>query len=267
MRNLADFQSKDPRKIDTLLEVMAILRDRESGCPWDVEQDFHSIASYTIEEAYEVADAISRNDKTDLREELGDLLFQTVFHAQMAEEEKSFTFADIVETITTKMIRRHPHVFDDNEDRTSDEQTIAWEALKAEERAAKGKTGLLDDIPLGLPGLTRAVKLQKRAARIGFDWPDIDGVLKKIQEESLELSQAIDDRDQDHIEDEFGDLLFALANLSRHLKIDPEKALRRTNEKFTRRFAYVEENYNAQGESTPSLDEMEQWWQKAKQEE
>lgn len=254
----------DPRNIDTLLEVMSRLRDPKTGCPWDLEQDYASIAPYTIEEAYEVEDAIARGDINDLRDELGDLLFQTVFQGQIAKEKNDFDFGDIVAAITQKMIRRHPHIFATGDERSADEQTQAWEAMKAKERAAKGSTGLLDDVPVGLPGLTRAVKLQKRAAQIGFDWPNAHQVLDKIAEETGELVDAMASKDSDSIEDEFGDLLFVMANLSRHLKVDPEKALRRANDKFKRRFAHVEEKYNQSEGVRPTLDQMEEWWQEAK---
>ncbi|MEL6112591.1 MAG: nucleoside triphosphate pyrophosphohydrolase [Pseudomonadota bacterium] len=257
-----DPQHQDPKNIRTLLTVMARLRG-PGGCPWDVEQTFDTIAPFTIEEAYEVADAIARNDLADLKEELGDLLFQTVFHAQMASEADAFTFDDVVEAVTTKMIRRHPHVFGDDKTWTQEEQGRAWEEMKAAERAAKGKTSLLDDVPFGLPALTRAVKLQKRAARIGFDWPSAREVLHKINEETKELADAVDQDDPDAIEDEFGDLLFVLANLSRHLKIDPEHALRRANEKFSRRFRAVETRHNG-AEEKPDLETMEAWWVDAK---
>jgi len=258
--------SDDARKIDALLEVMARLRSPEGGCPWDLEQDFRTIAPYTIEEAYEVADAIERSDMKGLKEELGDLLFQSVFHAQMAKEEGLFTFGDVAQEIADKMIRRHPHVFGDVDMRSAQEQTDAWEVQKAEERKAKGKDGLLDDVPAGLPGLTRAVKLQKRAGRVGFDWPDARSVLDKIAEETEELNEAMDSGDKAHIEEEFGDLLFVLANLSRHLDIDPESALRRANEKFIRRFKHIEKTFAARSESLAdaSLDEMEAVWDEAK---
>ncbi|MEM1192826.1 MAG: nucleoside triphosphate pyrophosphohydrolase [Pseudomonadota bacterium] len=258
-------QDANPRDIRTLLSVMAQLRAPD-GCPWDVEQTFDTIAPFTIEEAYEVADAIARNDLNDLKEELGDLLFQTVFHAQMASEGQAFSFDDVVETVTTKMIRRHPHVFGNADPRNQAEQGAAWEEIKAQERAAKGRTSLLDDVPFGLPALTRAVKLQKRAANIGFDWPTPADVLNKLREETEELTDAMASRDADQIEDEFGDLLFVLANLSRHLKIDPEHALRRANEKFSRRFRHVETRHNA-AEDAPSLETMEEWWVEAKAQE
>jgi len=245
---------------------MARLRSPEGGCPWDLEQDFRTIAPYTIEEAYEVADAIERGDMKGLKEELGDLLFQSVFHAQMAKEEGLFTFGDIAQEIADKMIRRHPHVFGDVDMRSAQEQTDAWEVQKAEERKAKGKDGLLDDVPSGLPGLTRAVKLQKRAGRVGFDWPDARSVLDKIAEETEELNEAMESGDKAHIEEEFGDLLFVLANLSRHLDIDPESALRRANEKFIRRFRHIEKTFLDRGESLKdaSLDAMEAVWDEAK---
>lgn len=255
------------RRIDALLDVMARLRDPDAGCPWDVKQSFRTIAPYTVEEAYEVADAIERDDMAALKDELGDLLFQTVFHAQMAREAGLFDFNDVVESITAKMIRRHPHVFADADLRTAEEQTRVWEEQKAEERAAKGHASLLDDVPAGLPGLTRAVKLQKRAARIGFDWTKAKDVLAKIEEETRELVEAVEDAAQEKIEDEFGDLLFVLANLSRHLKVDPEAALRRTNEKFIRRFRHIERAFAAVGRdlADASLEEMETLWRKAKE--
>lgn len=253
-------------RISDLLEVMARLRNPDGGCPWDLEQDFRTIAPYTVEEAYEVADAIEREDMGALKDELGDLLFQAVFHAQMAKEADLFDFDDVVAAITDKMIRRHPHVFADADFRTSDEQTDAWEQQKAEERAAKGEESLLADVPVGLPGLTRAVKLQKRAARVGFDWTNAKDVLDKITEETRELAEAVETTDDNKIEDEFGDLLFVLANLSRHLDVDPEAALRRANEKFTRRFKFIETSLKeAQRDiKTASLDEMEALWRQAK---
>ncbi len=253
------------RAIDELLSLMAALRTPGTGCPWDLEQDFRTIAPYTIEEAYEVADAIERGDMAELKDELGDLLFQTVFHARMAEEQGAFTFEDVAHAITEKMKSRHPHVFGGANARNADEQTRQWEAQKAQERAAKGKGGLLDDVPVALPGLTRAVKLQKRAARIGFDWKNPRDVLEKISEETAELVEVIDSGDPDRIEDEFGDLLFVIANLSRHLNVDPEAALRRAIEKFSRRFRHIEKRLIVQerlGEA--SLEEMEELWVEAK---
>jgi MazG family protein len=255
--------NKAARAIMALVEVMARLRSPKDGCPWDLEQTFRTIAPYTIEEAYEVADAIERDDMAALKDELGDLLFQAVFHARMAEEESLFDFADVAQGIADKMVRRHPHVFGDAETRNAEEQTDAWERQKADERAAKGHQSLLDDVPVGLPGLARAVKLQKRAARVGFDWTNAEDVLAKISEESAELAEAMDTSDADKVEDEFGDLLFVLANLSRHLKVDPEAALRRANEKFIRRFQHIE---NTLGDeiADASLDRMEALWTEAK---
>lgn len=250
-------------EMEGLIDLMAALRTPGTGCPWDLEQDFRSIAPYTVEEAYEVADAIERGDLADLKDELGDLLFQTVFHARMAEEAGVFAFADVARAITEKMRRRHPHVFGAAEVRTADEQTAAWEEQKAAEREAKGASSILDDVPLGLPGLTRAVKLQKRAARVGFDWTNPRDVLDKIAEETEELVAVIDKGDRDAIEDEYGDLLFVMANLSRHLDIDPEAALRRANEKFRRRFRHIEETLGGRlGEA--GLEEMETLWVEAK---
>ena len=251
--------------IEELLALMAALRTPGTGCPWDLEQDFRTIAPYTIEEAYEVADAIERGDLAELKGELGDLLFQTVFHARMAEEEGAFNFEDVARAITEKMRVRHPHVFGEADARDAEEQTRQWETQKAEERAAKGKSGLLDDVPVALPGLTRAVKLQKRAARIGFDWKNPRDVLGKITEETGELVDVIDGGDADRIEDEFGDLLFVIANLSRHLGVDPEAALRRANEKFSRRFRHIEQRLSAEGRlGAASLEEMEALWVDAK---
>jgi MazG family protein len=252
-----------------LLAIMARLRSPDGGCPWDLEQNFRTIAPYTVEEAYEVADAIERDDMTALKDELGDLLFQVVFHARMAEERRAFAFADVAAAIADKMERRHPHVFGDASVRTAAEQTGAWETQKAEERAAKGSGSLLDDVPLGLPGLTRAVKLQKRAARVGFDWTQAESVIAKIHEEIDELMEASRAGDRDAVEDEFGDLLFVLANLSRHIDVDPEEALRRTNEKFSRRFRYIESELAAAGRDIgkTSLEEMEELWTEAKKQE
>ncbi len=259
---------ENTRDISALLQIMANLRDPNGGCPWDVEQDYRSISPYTIEEAYEVADAIDRNDMRDLQDELGDLLLQVVFHAQMAAEEGDFTFDDVVQSICDKMIRRHPHVYEKADGRDSDEQTVAWEEIKAAERASKGKdkARLLDDVPVGLPAMTRAIKLQKRAARVGFDWPHASDVIAKINEEAEELAEMIPTGNQDRIEDEFGDLMFTLANLSRHLKVDPENALRRTNEKFRKRFMEIENHVDASNRefSDYSLEELEAIWQAAK---
>lgn len=258
-----------PRAIEDLLAIMARLRSPEGGCPWDLEQTFRTIAPYTIEEAYEVADAIERDDMEALKEELGDLLFQAVFHARMAEERGAFDFAGVVDAICDKMIRRHPHVFEAPDGRDADAQTAAWEDQKADERRAKGAASLLDDVPVALPGLTRALKLQKRAARVGFDWTNVEDVLAKLEEEVRELEAAARTKDADAIEDEFGDLLFVIANVARHLKVDPEAALRRTNEKFARRFRHIEARLAAAGRdpADASLDEMEALWTEAKRRE
>lgn len=236
--------------IERLLEIMRRLRDPESGCPWDIEQDFATIAPYTIEEAYEVADAIERNAYDELKGELGDLLFQSVFHAQMAEEAGHFTFQDVVRTMSDKMVDRHPHVFgDESRDKSAEQQTLDWETIKAAERAGKEQKGALDGVAANLPALLRAHKLQKRAARVGFDWPDASHVLAKITEEAAELEEARNSKDADALEDEFGDLLFVMVNLGRHLGIEPEAALRRTNAKFTRRFEQVEARLAARGKT------------------
>ncbi len=252
--------------IERLIELMRRLREPEHGCPWDQVQTFKTIAPYTIEEAYEVADAIEREAMDELPDELGDLLLQVVYHAQMAAEAEDFSWDDVVRAITDKMIRRHPHVFGDWA--TEDFVAGSWEKLKAEERAAKGEVrgSALDGVPAGLPGMTRAVKLQKRAARVGFDWPNIGGVIDKIQEESAELAEAAASGDEDAIEDEYADLLFVMANLARHLKIDPEKALRRVNAKFERRFRGVEAAILAEGRriEDASLDEMDTHWNRIK---
>jgi tetrapyrrole methylase family protein/MazG family protein/ATP diphosphatase len=252
--------------IERLIEVMARLRSPDGGCPWDIEQTFRTIAPYTIEEAYEVADAVSRDDLSALREELGDLLFQVVFHARMAEEAGIFRFDDVVDAIVAKMEARHPHVFGEAKLRTADEQTLAWESHKAAERSNKGAASLLDDVPLALPGMTRAVKLQRRAARVGFDWTDARDVLDKLHEEIEELAEAAKSEDADAIEDEFGDLLFVMANLSRHLKVDPEAAVRRTNEKFARRFRHIERRLAGEGRdiAKTALADMEELWTEAK---
>ena len=255
------------RSIDRLLQIMARLRDPVSGCPWDKEQTFATIAPYTIEEAYEVADAIQRSDIGDLKDELGDLLLQVVFHARIAEEAGQFTFEDVAKSISDKMIRRHPHVFGEHAYGSAAEQTEGWEAIKAGERAAKGKdTGVLGDVPVGLPALLRAVKLTKRAARVGFDWPDATAVIEKLQEEVAELEVEIAAGEKDKAREELGDLLFVCANLARKLGADPEDALRSANAKFARRFGFIEGRRAAQGR-TPSdatLDEMEAIWVEAK---
>ncbi|GGG93387.1 nucleoside triphosphate pyrophosphohydrolase [Glycocaulis albus] len=253
--------------LDRLLAIMARLRDPQTGCPWDVEQDFASIAPYTIEEAYEVADAIARADMADLKSELGDLLFQVVFHSQMASESGHFTFDDVAEAIAGKMERRHPHVFGDGDMRDAQGQTIAWEAQKAQERAARNPdSSALADIPLALPALLRALKLTKRAARVGFDWPDAARVLDKFEEEARELREAIAAQDTANIKEEVGDLLFVCANLARKLDVDPEEALRAANAKFERRFRAVETRMEAAGNPVgqASLDEMEAEWGEVK---
>ena len=228
--------------MDRLLEIMRALRDPECGCPWDIEQDFSTIAPYTIEEAYEVADAIEQKNWGELKSELGDLLLQTVYHTQMATEEGFFSFDDVVNAISDKMVARHPHVFgSESRNKTADQQVNDWERIKAAERASKAQKGVLDDVALSLPALTRALKLQKRAARVGFDWPEISSVIDKIAEETKELVEAQTQKDADHMKEEFGDLLFVLVNLGRHMQIDAEEALRGANAKFTRRFKYIEE--------------------------
>lgn len=260
--------SDDQAPIDQLLAIMTRLRSRDGGCPWDLEQTFETIAPYTIEEAYEVRDAIQRGDRTALKDELGDLLFQVVFHAQMAAEEDAFTFDDVVAAICDKMIRRHPHVFGDSDIASAEAQTEAWERQKAAERAAKadGDGSVLDDVPPALPALQRAEKLQKRAARVGFDWPDIAPVLAKLDEERAELAEATAGGDRDRMADEMGDVLFAVTNLARHLGLDPEESLRQTNDKFTRRFKYIESILKQNNEPIEgaSLERMEALWQDAK---
>ena len=245
-----------------LLALMARLRDRDGGCPWDAEQSFATIAPYTIEEAYEVADAIARGDRSDLREELGDLLFQVVFHARIAEEEGAFAFADVAEAITRKMVARHPHVFGD----ATAHDAARWEDMKASERAAKAKGGLLDDVPLALPALLRAAKLQKRAARIGFDWPDLLPVLDKLEEEIGELKAEIAaGSPKDRLEDELGDVLFVIANIGRHLGVEAETALRSTNAKFERRFRHIEARLAERGlDGRQPLDLLDALWDEAK---
>lgn len=270
---------KPSRDISRLLEIMTALRTPVTGCPWDLEQNFESIAPYTLEEAYEVADAISRDDLVDLRDELGDLLLQVVFHARMAEEQGAFDFGGVVQAITEKMIRRHPHVFGNDEARGAGMAKGMWEKIKAQEKAEKraarlaaGRepedhgTGYLDGVPVAHPALTRALKLQQKAAVVGFDWKEARPILDKIEEEIGELKQAIGDGETAAVEDEFGDVLFALVNFGRHLKIDPEKALRGTNEKFRTRLHAVQRALEANGSSLEeaSLDEMETLWQQAK---
>jgi len=246
---------------------MRQLRDPDNGCPWDIEQDFTSIAPYTIEEAYEVSDAITRDNMSDLRDELGDLLLQTVFHAQMADELGEFDFADVVQSVCDKMTRRHPHVFADSKIEDAAAQTGAWEKQKASERRSKGSQGVLSDIPIALPATMRALKLQERAARVGFDWPDVKPVFDKLQEEVIELQDELNGTDnQTNIESEIGDILFVCINLARKLNVSPEIALTRTNKKFTSRFEHIEAILKSKGKTpeTSNLQEMEQLWQQAK---
>lgn len=253
-----------------LLEIMRRLRDPETGCPWDIEQDFTTIAPYTIEEAYEVADAIERQDWSDLKGELGDLLLQTVYHTQMGAERGLFDFNSVTNQIADKMVARHPHVFGDaSRNKSAEQQTKDWETIKAAERTARGTSGALDDVAVGLPALLRAVKLQKRAARVGFDWPETTQVLEKLQEEANELVEADQAQDPDARFEEFGDFLFVVANLARHLDIDPEAALRSANEKFRRRFKAIERKLWQSGSSPEqsSLAEMDALWDAVKLEE
>ena len=258
----------DPKGgMDRLLEIMRALRDPETGCPWDIEQTFATIAPYTIEEAYEVSDAIEREAWDELKGELGDLLFQSVFHAQMAEEAGLFSFNDVADTMSDKMVLRHPHVFgDESRDKSAEQQTKDWEAIKAAERAGKAQKGTLEGVAVGLPALLRALKLQNRAARVGFDWPDASHVLDKIVEESRELVEARDQLSQAEVEEEFGDLLFVMANLARHMGVDPEGALRAANAKFTKRFEGVEAKLAALGKrpEDSDLEEMDALWDAVK---
>lgn len=252
--------------IDKLIEVMAALRDPYKGCPWDLEQNFATIAPYTIEEAYEVADAIERGELDELRDELGDLLFQVAFHARLAEEQGAFNFDDVVTAIVEKMIRRHPHVFSDEQVADAEAQTRAWEQLKAKERREKSQHSLLDGVALGLPALVRSEKLQRRAARAGFDWPEINPVLDKIHEEIEEVRAELDGDDHQALQEEIGDLLFACVNLARHAGVEAEQALRSANSKFVRRFHYVEETLRAEGSSVEEaqLAHMDALWDEAK---
>jgi nucleoside triphosphate diphosphatase len=268
-RPTADTLPKEP--MARLLAVMAWLRDRQHGCPWDIDQTFRTIAPYTIEEAYEVADAIERDDMPALKEELGDLLLQVVYHAQIAQEAKAFGFAEVAAAIADKMVDRHPHVFADARIDTAEAQTVSWEARKAAERAAKQTVepaGALSGVARALPALLRAEKIQKRAARVGFDWKETAPVIDKIEEELGELRAEITAGtvDQARLTDELGDVLFAVANLARHCKVDPEAALRATNDKFERRFGYIERRLAEQGRkpAEATLVEMETLWQEAK---
>jgi nucleoside triphosphate diphosphatase len=270
---------KPSRDISRLIEVMAALRTPVTGCPWDLEQNFATIAPYTIEEAYEVADAIARGDLDDLRDELGDLLLQVVYHARMAEEQNAFAFGDVVEGVTRKMIRRHPHVFgDENGVVTSGHVAENWDRIKAEEKAERAARrppeevshkSLLSNVKAGQPALTRAMELQRKASTVGFDWNDPRAVLRKIREEADEIEAALDRGDAEELAAETGDLLFALVNLARHVGADPESALRGTNAKFERRFAYIERALAAKGRSLEqaSLEEMDALWNEAKGEE
>lgn len=281
--------------LQRLLEIMAALRTPGTGCPWDLEQTFETIAPYTIEEAYEVADAISRRDLADLKDELGDLLLQVVYHARIAEEAGAFQFADVAEAVNAKMIRRHPHVFGSAEERAGGAQPDFWRRIKAEERASKAAerarlssvleaassahgSHLLSDVPVGLPSLTRAIKLQDKAAKVGFDWPDLAPVFAKMREEIAELEEVVfsnaasdspassgrlpGGESDEAMEEEIGDMLFVMANIARHLKLDPETALRKANDKFTRRFAYIEQRLAATGKTPDqsSLEEMDALW-------
>ena len=268
------------RDISRLIEIMAALRTPVTGCPWDLEQDFATIAPYTIEEAYEVVDAIARGDLDDLREELGDLLLQVVYHDQMASEQNAFDFGDVVEGITGKMIRRHPHVFaDKNGNLASSHVKEVWDRIKAEEKAeraarrppedAPSHKSLLSGVKAGQPALTRAMELQRKASTVGFDWNDPRAVLQKIREEADEIEAALDRNDKQELTEEAGDLRFALVNLARHVDADPEAALRATNAKFERRFAYIERALQAQGRTLEdaSLAEMDALWNAAKGEE
>ena len=262
-----------PAAIARLIEVMARLRDRETGCGWDLVQDFATIAPYTIEEAYEVEDAIARGSPATLMDELGDLLFQVVYHARMAEERGWFAFGDVAGAIADKMVRRHPHVFGTEQARTAEQQTAAWEEQKAAERAGRAEAGTLAGLPPNLPALTRAAKLTRRAGRVGFDWPDAASVLDKLEEEAAELRAELKDIEQapdpTALRDEVGDLLFVLANLARKLDLDPEDCLRGANRKFERRFGFVEQALIIEGK-TPheaSLERMEELWREAKRHE
>lgn len=258
-----------------LLEVMARLRDPDNGCPWDKQQTFKSILPYTLEEVYEVADAIDHNDMASLREELGDLLFQIVFYAQMAKEAGEFEFADVAAEIGDKLIKRHPHVFSDAEIESAEAQTQAWEKHKEHERQAKAadqnrNPSVLDNVPLAIPGLMRSVKLQRRAARLGFDWPSVEPVLEKIEEELAEVREVlVEGGDADKLTHEIGDLLFACTNLARHVEVDPEVAMRGINHRFESRFRRVEELATQQNQqlSEMSLEEMDKLWDQAKAEE
>jgi MazG family protein len=254
--------------IDRLLAIMVRLRDPARGCPWDLQQDFRSIAPHTLEEAYEVADAIERSDLQSLRDELGDLLFQVVFHAQLAGEQGAFVFDDVVDSICDKLTRRHPHVFGDSIVTDAADQTRKWEAMKRKERSAAGSDGALADVPLALPALTRARKLGARAGDAGFDWPDAAGPRAKIDEELAELDHALADGDAARREAELGDLLFSIVNLARHVEVDPETALRHANERFARRYRHLEQALGRLGQpaDTAAPDLLDRLWDAAKAE-
>jgi len=255
-------------QLDRIIDIMRRLRDPETGCPWDVEQDFSTIAPYTIEEAYEVADAVQRGNTDDIRDELGDLLLQVVFQSRIAEEAGLFTLADVARSISDKMVDRHPHVFGDEDRPQVEEQSGRWEAIKAAERASRGKTGVLDDVAAGLPPMLRAMKLQKRAARVGFDWTQMDDIIAKLHEETDELRSEVtrEQVNQDRVIDEVGDVLFVAVNLARRAGVDPETALMGCNSKFEQRFRYIENESEKNGNSIQdmSLDQMEALWQQAK---
>ena len=261
-----DKSNNSSNRIEDLLSIMARLRDPESGCPWDVEQDFATIAPFTIEEAYEVADAIERNDLSSLKDELGDLLFQVVFHARIAEERGAFAFNDVAAAIADKMLRRHPHVFGDADIADANAQENAWERMKAAERASKQAGGVLDDVPLALPALLRASKLTKRAGRVGFDWPSTDEVFAKLDEEIGELKEAAERGDAQDVAEEMGDLLFVCANLARKMGVNPEDSLRKANAKFERRFRHIESKLAETGRTPQESDlaEMDRLWDDAK---
>ena len=254
-------------ELGRLLEIMAALRNKQTGCPWDLQQTFETIAPYTIEEAYEVADAIAARDFAALPDELGDLLFQVVYHAQIAREEGRFNFADVARAISDKMIRRHPHVFGEAESRSAGMQVAAWEEQKRTERAARAETRTLAGIPVALPALTRARKITARAGRVGFDWADAEQVIQKLEEEIAELRAELEGADRARLADEFGDILFVAANLARKLDLDPEACLRQANDKFSRRFGQVEARLAEQGRtpSEASLEDLEALWQAVKQ--
>lgn len=280
-------ENRQHYSLDDLLYLMKRLRDPQTGCPWDVKQNYLSITPSTLEEAYEVVDAIEKNDIDHLREELGDLLFQVIFYSRLAEEENRWTFVDIVDTLTAKLIRRHPHVFpggnlrsirDASKPITETDIKGNWEAIKQKERAGKGKKGLLDDIPQALPALRRAEKLQKRTSKVGFDWPSTEGVLEKLNEEVKELNSAMNyqlsgtathtstDENNGRVAEELGDVLFSCVNLARHLKLDSEQLLRAANRKFEKRFTYVEQQINAAGRNIhdSTLQEMDLLWEQSK---